>query len=865
MILALSETRLMFWTSGLTMTGWAVVIAGAAVFWAILVHWVVRTRSWRLAPLLLVPPILALVGWLTRRRAPAAPPAAAAAGGLGAEANDEPILPWWQILVGFALAGMLIPITLAAGRSTEAPPQLALMILVALACAVWVLFFYLRVYTYLGRLPMAALLALRVLAILLLVLLIFKPSLSFEERLERRTDLYVLVDASKSMSVSDYPDTPNRMGLATKQIEDYLARLEAAFDVKLFWFDTRANEAQEPRQWPDPKGDATNLTRAVKDILAVARKSDTTGILIMTDGLHNAGGSVVDDIVALGPPPIYPVGIGTDLTAQSGFQDISLSDVRAPEECTVNNLAKITVDVAQVGLPDRSVQVELREGDNPVAAEPLRLAATPGTQSVTLTVTPTTLGRHTYTVRIPPDPAERRTENNERQVHMMVTDPKIRVLYIEGVVRPEYKPLKSVLETDPNAELLSLVQVKRGEFLQSGSMTGLTLSGFPQTLEDMRKFDVYIIGDVDRGYFSAQQMENLKSAISEGRGLVMIGGYNSLGPGGYEGTPVEEILPVQVGPRTVGQETTPFVLKLTPEGLNHPIFHGTKDFFMYQSAAPTEKLPYLKGCNILVRAKAGASILAIHPERVNANGPLIVLAVHQYGKGRAAAFAADTTYQWYLPYKALGRESPYIKFWSQMIRWLANKEVKEQTSEPGVNLLVLKPFYNPGEKVNVRAKVRAEEGRATNFAVVTGILLGPGSERKDVPLALEPGSVGVYAADLGAPDPGQYKLLVEARKDNKRLGVAEIEFAVGRPNQEFDRLSIDRAVLEKLAQATGGQYYEPANFGDLVESLRSMTIKENIHREWGIPTLPGLFSILFGAFLAMVTAEWLLRKYYQLN
>jgi hypothetical protein len=95
--------------------------------------------------------------------------------------------------------------------------------------------------------------------------------------------------------------------------------------------------------------------------------------------------------------------------------------------------------------------------------------------------------------------------------------------------------------------------------------------------------------------------------------------------------------------------------------------------------------------------------------------------------------------------------------------------------------------------------------------------------------------------------------------------VAEIEFAVGRPNQEFDRLSIDRAVLKKLAQATGGQYYEPANFGDLVESLRSMTLKENIHREWGVQTLPGLFSILFGAFLAIVTAEWLLRKYYQLN
>jgi hypothetical protein len=200
-----------------------------------------------------------------------------------------------------------------------------------------------------------------------------------------------------------------------------------------------------------------------------------------------------------------------------------------------------------------------------------------------------------------------------------------------------------------------------------------------------------------------------------------------------------------------------------------------------------------------------------------------------------------------------------------MVRWLANKEIKEQSGEPGVDLMVLKPFYNPGEKVSVRAKVRAEEGRATNFATVTGVLLGPADERKDVPLALEPGAVGSYSADLGAPDPGKYKLVVEARKDTKRLGVQEVEFTVGRPNQEFDRLSIDRALLKKLTQATAGEYYEPANFGDLVERLRTLTIKENIHREYGIQTISSLFGILFGAFLALVTAEWLLRKYWQLN
>jgi len=835
MILADATTRLVFHSEGLAATGLVTALVGAVAFIVVLVHGFVRA------------------GARPARAAGEAGPAV------------DPILPMWQVMAGLGLAALLLLMAWSAIGTGDWAVQLALMAVLAMACGVWVLFFYLRVFRWLGRLPMAALLGMRLLAILLLVLLIFKPVLSFEETLEHRTDLHVLVDASRSMSVSDYPDSPHRMSQAVGQVEQYLQRLERAFRVHLHWFDTKAHEA-EPGAWPDPKGEATNLARAVQDVLSAARRIDLTGLILMTDGLHNAGGDPAKAIADLGPPPVYTVGVGTDLTAQSGYQDISIAGVRAPEEATVNNVARMTVDVEAVGLADRSVQVELREKDKPLAQAPLRLDGQRGPQPVTLTFTPEETGRHTYTVRIRPDPAERRDENNERQVHVLVTDPKIRVLYVEGVVRPEYKPLKSVLETDPNVELLALVQVKRGEFVQGGSMQGVTLSGPPQTLQDMRRFDVFIVGDLHRSYFSPAQLENLRQVVEEGRGFLMLGGYNSFGPGGYGGTAVEKMLPVEVGPPGIGQETTPFVLKLTPEGANHAVFHGTTGFFRYQSDTPRQRLPLLKGCTNLLRAKPGASILAVHPERANPHGPLVVLAVQQYGDGRTAAFAADTTYQWYLPFRAMGAESPYIKFWSQMVRWLANKEVKQHAETPGVDLLVRKPYYEPGEAVVVRAKVRAEEGRATNFAKTSGVLAGPGKdEEKSLSLSLVAGAVGVYQAELGALDPGDYTVRVEAEKEGTALGKDEVRFSVGRPNQEFDRLSIDRALLKKIAQQTGAGYYEPAAFGDLVGTLRQRTITEDIHREFGIQTVPGLFAILFGLFLAVVTGEWLLRKHYQLN
>jgi len=835
MILAEGTTRLLFASEGLAATGLVSAVVGAGVFIAVLVH-----------------------GFVRAGRRPAGEEAEAAP-------VVEPILPMWQIAVGLGLAALLMLTAWSAIGADGWPVHLSLMAILTVACGVWVLFFYLRVFRWLGRAPMAALWAMRLLAILLLVLLIFKPVLSFEETLQHRTDLHILVDASESMSVSDYPDSPHRMSLAVRQVEQYLERLRRAFRVHLHAFDTKAQEA-EPGAWPDPEGKATNLARALKDVLSAARRIDLSGLVLMSDGIHNAGGDPAEAIADLGPPPIYTVGVGTDLTARSGYQDISIAEVRAPEEATVNNVAEMTVDVEAVGLPDRSVQVELREHDRPLAQTPLRLDGREGPQAVTFTFTPEETGRHTYTVRIRPDPAERRDENNRRQVHVLVTDPKIRVLYIEGVIRPEYKPLKSVLETDPNVELAALVQVKPGEFIQSGSMQGVTLSGPPQTLEDMRRFDVFILGDLHRSYFSAEQMENLRQAVEEGRGFLMLGGYNSFGPGGYADTPIEKMLPVEVGPPGIGQETTPFVLKLTPEGASHPIFHGTVNFFQQQrSEGPRQQLPLLKGCTRLVRAKPGAGVLAVHPERAGPHGPLVVLAVQQYGEGRSAAFAADTTYQWYLPFRAMGAESPYVKFWSQMVRWLANMEVKEHADTPGVTLLVRKPYYEPGETVLVRAKVRAEEGRATNFAETTGVLVGPGEDRtRSLSLSLVAGDVGVYQTELETLDPGDYTVRVAAEKEGTALGEDKVEFSVGRPNQEFDRLGIDRALLKRIARQTGGAYYEPAAFGDLVETLRGRTVTENIHREFGIQTVPGLFAVLFGLFLAVVTGEWLLRKYYQL-
>ncbi len=69
--------------------------------------------------------------------------------------------------------------------------------------------------------------------------------------------------------------------------------------------------------------------------------------------------------------------------------------------------------------------------------------------------------------------------------------------------------------------------------------------GLPADLRGMQPYDAIVLDNVPAYDLSARQMLSLQSYVRDlGCGLVMVGGENSYGPGGYRSTPVEEALPV---------------------------------------------------------------------------------------------------------------------------------------------------------------------------------------------------------------------------------------------------------------------------------------------------------------------------------
>jgi Ca-activated chloride channel family protein len=85
--------------------------------------------------------------------------------------------------------------------------------------------------------------------------------------------------------------------------------------------------------------------------------------------------------------------------------------------------------------------------------------------------------------------------------------------------------------------------------LEDQKMTVEVCSGakLPENPEAYRAYDCIVLANLPRGMLSEQQMESINSCVEDqGAGLVMIGGDQSFGAGGYLGTPVEKALPVNM-------------------------------------------------------------------------------------------------------------------------------------------------------------------------------------------------------------------------------------------------------------------------------------------------------------------------------
>ena len=516
---------------------------------------------------------------------------------------------------------------------------------------------YLRLNRPLSQRFRALLIGLRILAAFVLLICLLEPVLIERKDITPPTNLLVLADTSQSMQLKDaelagQPST--RLDLVNRILfnsaSHFLPTLTDRFDVHLYRFDKQSHQISGETSPLEAVGGLTDIATSIDDASKEWRGQLLAGIILLTDGAHNASTSVVEQVTET-QIPIYAVGVGDPEPPR----DLKLSRVEVSPVAYTEHDVPIRVTVDHIGYSGSQTRISLMMDNQVVDAVPITLTTEPK-QTIEFALNPQEEGIFQYEVSVPVLEGELTAENNTRAFPLKVVKTKLHLLYIDGQPGWEYAFLKRVLERDPNIDSTCVILSSKSPNQLRGTLlarydryypqtTQRSRSPqFPKTLDDLLFYDVLIIGDLRSSTLTPQQHTAIVDFVEkEGKAVIFFGGRNSLGHDGFRKTKLAALLPIVIPPNGCYVRDEDFSLQLTQQGLYHPITRlgdtQAKVEALWRELPPLSR--WLGGFEL----KGGATTLAeYNADRNQTALPIVIF--QRSGLGKSLLIAAEGLWNW---------------------------------------------------------------------------------------------------------------------------------------------------------------------------------------------------------------------------
>lgn len=354
-------------------------------------------------------------------------------------------------------------------------------------------------------------LVLRSLAVLLICLSIANTCMVFRSD---KVELLILADRSESML-----DEKARQEELVREIENQMPD-NYSLGVLAFGEDTvlekKFGNVSFGRFSEQNGNSATNYEQAVRFGTPLFGDDVTRRVLILTDGRDNAGD--VSRVTTL----INAESIRTDAwlyeTVQTGDAQVSAVDV--PKVVYENEKFDIHVEVESE--TEKKVTLILYGGSTVLSREEVNLQK--GPNSFVFQDIAGSTGLVNYRAVLQESGGV--PENNQKStVAKVLGAPKL--LMVEGA-------------EDEGAEFEKML------FSTGLSAERIQPQAFPKNMEGLQQYEAVLFVNVNADDLTAEQTTSLDSFVKTlGRGFALVGGDNSYALGGYIGSALEEILPVE--------------------------------------------------------------------------------------------------------------------------------------------------------------------------------------------------------------------------------------------------------------------------------------------------------------------------------
>ncbi len=735
-----------------------------------------------------------------------------------------------------------------------------LLPVVAVGAGFFILYSYRRETQQLTALKWWVLNILRIGALLVILAALLRPVTVKTTQLSEKSLLVVAFDSSSSMNMKDTPNRLSRWDFALKLFADQADKwhaLNQKFEVRRILFDSSPRDVERlpgEKSSDDtvrPDGRVSNLNALLERISeeaggvpALSEKSRAkSGVisLILTDGRSNAGGDPMlqSRTLARSGTPLYIVGLGEDAPPKD-YKEILIRTIEVPERTFAGSQAMIRIEI-ESHLPKTIVVPLTVHVDGGVIEErPLRLPEGDEIQRLEVPFMPATVGIHKVMASLPGLPGEVNTINNTRGAFVRVYRGRLGIWYVEGAVRKEFGALRNALETAPSIHFMALnAYTRRG---------GQEHDLLPTTEEGWKELRLVMLGDIPASRFSPEQLARLAQFVSDGGSVLMLGGLEALGAGGWGQTALAAVMPVEMS-ITDKAVDGPLDLEITAEGIPHMGSRLASD--PGRSAELWRFLPRAANVNEVGEVKPAARVL------VKAGGnPLLV--VQEYGKGRSAVFTGDATWTWII--KA-GQPEVHKAFWRNLSTWLMRSDYRDADKILYVDTDRLQ--YLLGDSVELNAHLQDTDTLAERLktARLSATLECVGGPKQTWEMGV---GVGDFNAKNNPQRAGHYFFKVEVLgpdvpgKKTEVIAKDSVEFHVEEPDLENENPRANQALLQRLSMETNGEYFDALSAGSAFNRLLSQpsgyakTVSEatDVWNHWSL-------LALFGFFLC---AEWALRR-----
>jgi uncharacterized membrane protein len=452
--------------------------------------------------------------------------------------------------------------------------------------------------------------------------------------------------------------------------------------------------------------------------------------------------------------------------------------------------------------------------------------------------------------RVAPQQGELVTENNAREALIDVRDRQEKILYFEGEPRPEMKFIRRAVDADKNLLVVTLQRTADNKYLRLGvDNEDQLVSGFPKTREELFSYRGLILGSIEAGAFSGDQLKMIAEFVDRrGGGLLMLGGARALGEGGYAGTSVAEVLPLLLDASTRGLD--PALVRLSVRPTRAGAAQGVTQIAETEKASE-EKWADLPGVTTVNRVKAikpGATILLSGADEQGDDWP--VLTFQRYGRGKAFTFTLQDSWLWQMAAPIAVDDMTHEHLWRQLLRWLVDGV------PDGVEAQLTTDRVEPAEAATLRADVVDQSFVELNDASVVAHVTTPDGNVVDVPMPWSGERSGEYEAALPTSAQGWYEAKIEATRGGKTIGSTITHLRAAPGDAEYFDATMHAATLKRVADETGGRFYTPASVQALVEDLKYTGRGVTTVEERDLWHLPIILLLIIG----LLSAEWGYRR-----